>query len=219
MARSRIARHLAGNWLARRGQPKVLRWSGATGRGGATARRLPDGRIFGSGYRGVDEFVWALDLKDGKEIWSVRTVAAERKIGYPEGPRGTPTIDGELLYALSPGGNLVCLETATGKQRWQKDFKNEFGGRMMSGWGFSESPLVDGEQVVCTPGSAKGTILALNKKTGDVLWQSKEFSDRAAYASLIARNRRRAAIRPTHRRIRCWRAYGMKSPRRALTAQ
>jgi outer membrane protein assembly factor BamB len=162
----------------------VMAWK-ATGLGGGySTPSVANGRVFGSGYRGADEFVWALDAKDGKEVWSVRTTAAERRIGYPEGPRGTPTSDGELLYALGAGGNLVCLETATGKQRWQKDFKNDFGGRMMSDWGFSESPLVDGDQVVCTPGSAKGTVLALNKKTGDMLWQSQEFTDRAAYASL-----------------------------------
>jgi outer membrane protein assembly factor BamB len=162
----------------------ALVWK-ATGLGGGySTPSVANGKIFGSGYRGQDEFAWALDATSGKEIWSVRTAVAERNVGYPEGPRGTPTIDGELLYALGAGGNFVCLETATGKQRWQKNFKSDFGGRMMSGWGFSESPLVDGEQVVCTPGSAKGTVLALNKKTGEVLWQSQEFTDKAAYASL-----------------------------------
>ena len=164
----------------------ALVWK-ATGCGGGYATpSVADGRIFGSGYRDSDEFVWALDVKSGKEIWSLRTAAAERGVGYPDGPRATPTIDGELLYTLSAGGKLVCLETATGKQRWQKDFKNEFGGRMMSGWGFSESPLIDGDKVVCTPGGAKGTVAALNKKTGEVVWQSSEITDRAAYSSLTA---------------------------------
>ena len=162
----------------------ALVWK-ATGCGGGYATpSVAGGRIFGSGYRGSNEFVWAFDVKGGQEIWSVRATAAERKIGYPDGPRATPTIDGELLYTLSAGGKLVCLETATGQQHWQKDFKNEFGGRMMSGWGFSESPLVDGEKVVCTPGGTKGTVVALNKKTGEVIWQSTEITDKAAYASL-----------------------------------
>ena len=162
----------------------ALVWK-ATGLGGGySTPSVAGGRVYGSGYRGEDEFVWALDAKDGKEIWSVKTAPADRRVGYGEGPRATPTIDGELLYTLGAGGNLVCLETATGKQRWQKEFKKEFGGRMMSGWGFSESPLVDGDKVICTPGSTKGTLLALNKKTGEVIWQSKEFTDKAAYASL-----------------------------------
>jgi outer membrane protein assembly factor BamB len=163
----------------------ALVWK-STGRGGGYGSpAVVGGRVFGSGYRGEDEFVWALDTKDGKEIWSVRTKAADRKVSYPEGPRATPTIDGELLFTLGAGGNLVCLETATGKQRWQKEFKSEFGGRMMSGWGFSESPLVDGDKVICTPGGSRGTIVALNKKTGEVLWQTRDFSDRAAYASIV----------------------------------
>jgi outer membrane protein assembly factor BamB len=163
----------------------TLAWKAAGLGGGYSTPSVANGRVFGSGYRGEDEFVWALNEKDGKEIWSVRTTAAERRVGYGEGPRATPTTDGELLYTLSAGGNLVCLETASGKERWHKDFKSEFGGRMMSGWGFSESPLVDGDKVVCTPGGSKGTVVALDKKTGAVLWQSHEFTDRAAYASLM----------------------------------
>jgi outer membrane protein assembly factor BamB len=166
------------------GGPRQL-WK-ATGLGGGyAAPSVANGRIFGAGYRGSDEFVWALGENDGKEIWSVKTAGAERNIGYPEGPRATPTIDGDSLYTLSAGGVFVCLGTADGQQRWSKDFKNDFGGRMMSGWGFSESPLVDGEKVVCTPGGTKGTVVALNKKTGAVIWQTKDFTDRAAYASLI----------------------------------
>src|SRR5436190_10553538 len=163
----------------------ALVWK-ATGLGGGySAPSVAEGRVFGSGYKGDDELVWALDAKGGKQIWSVRTASADRKIGYPEGPRATPTIDGELLYTIGPGGNLVCIETASGKERWRKEFKAEFGGRMMSGWGFSESPLVDGDKVVCTPGGSKGTLVALNKKTGEVLWESAEFTDRAAYSSII----------------------------------
>jgi len=163
----------------------ALVWK-ATGLGGGYATpSVAGGRIFGSGYRGSDEFVWALDEKTGKEAWSVRTGGAEKGVGYPEGPRTTPTIDGELLYTLSAGGRFTCLESVTGKQRWQKDFKSEFGGRMMSDWGFSESPLVDGEKVVCTPGGTKGTVVALNKKSGEVIWQCADFTDRAAYSSPI----------------------------------
>jgi outer membrane protein assembly factor BamB len=158
-----------------------------TGRGGGyVTPSVANGRLFGAGYRNNDEYVWALNEKDGKETWSVKTSGAERNIGYPEGPRATPTIDGDSLYTLSAGGVFSCLSTADGKQVWRKDFKNDFGGRMMSGWGFSESPLVDGDQVVCTPGGTKGTIVAMNKKTGAIIWQTSDFTDRAAYASLIA---------------------------------
>jgi outer membrane protein assembly factor BamB len=80
---------------------------------------------------------------------------------------------------------LVCVEAATGEEKWRKNLNKDFGGQMMSGWGNSESPLVDGDNVLCTPGGSQGTVLALNKKTGAVVWQSKDFTDSAAYASII----------------------------------
>ncbi len=163
----------------------ALVWK-ATGLGGSySTPSVVGGKVFAAGYRGEDEVLCALDVKTGKELWNTRTSAAARGVGYGEGPRATPTVDGDLIYMLGAGGNLVCLEAASGKIRWQKEFKGDFGGRMMSSWGFSESPLVDGDKLVCTPGSLKGTVIALNKLTGDLLWQSKDFTDKAAYASLV----------------------------------
>jgi outer membrane protein assembly factor BamB len=164
--------------------PPLLWKANALG-GGYSAPSVAAGRVFGMGFRGEDEVIWALDASDGKEIWSTRINAATSSFGYPEGPRCTPTIDGALLFALGPAGDLVCLETATGKQVWSKDLVKDFGGQMMSGWGYSESPLVDGDKVVCTPGGPQGTIMALNKKTGQLIWRTKDFTDKAAYASLI----------------------------------
>src|SRR5207249_5976663 len=79
-----------------------------------------------------------------------------------------------------------CLEAATGKIVWQKSLKGDLNGQMMSGWGYSESPLVDGDKLICSPGGAKGTLAALDKKTGEVIWRSKELTDPAAYSSIIA---------------------------------
>ena len=90
-----------------------------------------------------------------------------------------------MLYTLGGSGILVCLDTVTGVERWRKNFKEEFGGRMMSGWGFSESLMVDGDKLICTPGGKKGAVVALNKTTGAVLWQTRDFTDEAAYASTI----------------------------------
>ncbi len=166
------------------GGPPLI-WKATALGGGYSTPSIAAGRIYGMSYRGEDEMVWALDDAAGRQIWVSRTGPAERGVGYPEGPRATPTLDGDLLYTLGAGGNLACLETASGKLRWQKSFKQDFGGRMMSGWGYSESPLVDGDKLVCTPGALKGTIIALNKKTGDLIWQSKGFTDKSAYSSLI----------------------------------
>jgi len=105
-------------------------------------------------------------------------------MSYP-GARSTPTVDGELLYALGSGGDLACLETATGKVRWQKNIRTDFSGQPGK-WAYSESPLIDGDVLVCTPGGSDATIVALNKKTGDVIWKSSvPGGDPAAFASAI----------------------------------
>jgi outer membrane protein assembly factor BamB len=99
-------------------------------------------------------------------------------------PRATPTVDGDVLYVLEPQGGLFCLSLADGKKVWEKSLvKDLSGGR--PGWGYSESVLIDGNQLICTPGGNKGTLAALNKKTGDVLWQCKEVTDPAGYSSAI----------------------------------
>ncbi len=85
--------------------------------------------------------------------------------GYP-GPRCTPTADGNLVFALGSRGNLVCCDSASGQIIWQKNLPNDFGGEMMSGWGYSESPLVDGDRLICTPGGNDAIMVALDKKTG-----------------------------------------------------
>lgn len=100
---------------------------------------------------------------------------------YGDGPRGTPTIDGKLVYAEGGNGDLTCLELATGKTVWHKNLSTDFGGGR-PGWGYAESPLVVDEWVIVTPGGAKGTLAALNKLTGDVVWRSSD-TEGAHYAS------------------------------------
>jgi outer membrane protein assembly factor BamB len=130
------------------------------------------------------EYVVALNVKDGKELWAT-PIGPRREVQYP-GPRCTPTVDGDLLYALGVGGDLVCLEVATGKEVWHKELKKEFSGRV-GGWGYSESPLIDGDKLLCTPGGGQATFLCLDKKTGTPVWQSAvPGGDEAAYASLTA---------------------------------
>lgn len=103
---------------------------------------------------------------------------------YPAS-RSTPTIEGELLYALSSDGDLACLDTATGKIRWQKSLRKDFGGQPGE-WAYAESPLVDGDAVVVTPGGEQATLVALDKKTGAVIWKSAvPGGDPAGYASAI----------------------------------
>ena len=155
----------------------------ATGAGaGFGGVAVAGGKVFTLGDKGDASFALALDEASGSAVWSTKIGKAG---GDPSGPRSTPTVDGDHLYVLSQFGDLVCLEAATGKEVWRRSFEKEFGGRC-GGWMFSESPLVDGDRLVCTPGSAQGSIVALNKRTGELLWQTKQFTDAAEYSSPIA---------------------------------
>jgi outer membrane protein assembly factor BamB len=120
------------------------------------------------GKKGGDRecYVICLEEKTGKQLW-----ATPISRGGGDGPRCTPVVDGDRIYALSRYGNLACLDAAKGTILWTKDYKKDFGGRMMSGWDYSESPLVDGDKLICTPGGEKAALVALNKYKGNVLWE------------------------------------------------
>ena len=175
--------------------PKLL-WTYKDGGTGFTAPAVVGGKIYTLGARKGEEYVIGLDNM-GKEIW-----ANAVKIGPPAafagnvwsfGPNSTPAVDGELLYALGSQGVLVCVETASGKEKWRKDLPKELkasvdaigGGAPGFGWGFSWSPLVDGDNVIITPGGPDGLVAALDKKTGALKWQSKAVAEECTYASPI----------------------------------
>jgi outer membrane protein assembly factor BamB len=131
------------------------------------------------------EFVYAIDLNTQKKVWNTEIALVTNK-DHGDGPRGTLTVDGGLVFGLNDDGVLFCVKAADGDKVWTKELKGkDIGGKMMSGWGYSESPLVDGDKVVVTPGGPKGTVAAFDKKTGNLLWQSKDFTDEAAYSSLV----------------------------------
>src|SRR5688572_22740848 len=138
--------------------------------------------------RGMDnEFVQALSTQDGKPIWTTRVGNVGNPNQNPPYPkaRSTPTVDGNFIYALGSDGDLACLEARSGKIRWQKSIRKEFGGQPGE-WAYAESPLVDGDVVVVTPGGAPSTMVALNKKTGAIIWKSAvPGGDAAGYASAI----------------------------------
>jgi outer membrane protein assembly factor BamB len=100
-------------------------------------------------------------------------------------------VDGDLVYAVGTESDLVCLEAATGKERWRRSLERDFGGRMMSVWKFSESPLVDGDRLLVTPGAREAAIVALDKKTGKEIWRSAipdlgpKGKDGAGYSSIV----------------------------------
>lgn len=166
----------------------TLLWKASDIGSGYSAAAVVGGRLYLLSNEGArNEYVQALTVKDGRRLWQTRL----GNVGNPKqqpgfaGARSTPTVDGEVLYALGSDGDLVCAETKTGKVRWRKNLRSDFGGKPGT-WAYSESPLVNGDALVCTPGGAKATLVALNKKTGDVAWKcAVPGGDEAAYASSI----------------------------------
>ena len=162
-----------------------LAWSVKNMGKGYSTVAIAAGRIYTMGARGESELVIALDETTGKEVWSTKFAEAFHQ-NMGDGPRCTPTVDGDAVYALGGAGDLVCLDAASGKERWRKSLSKDFGGRMMSGWGWSESPLVDGDKVLCTPGSDNAAVVALNKKSGQVIWKASiTNTGGSGYASLV----------------------------------
>lgn len=129
------------------------------------------GRIYTSGNTSKGQEIVALNQKTGAKEWSTPITDTVPKHGY-DGSRTTPTIDGNQLYVVASSGAIACLNADDGKIVWKRDFK-DFGGKMMSGWGFSESPLVDGDNVICTPGGSDAIMVALNKTNGEEVWRTK----------------------------------------------
>jgi outer membrane protein assembly factor BamB len=171
----------------RKGPP--LAWK-ATGLGaGFSGVSVSDGRVFTMGERPdpekpqgpVETFVIALDEAGGKELWATR-IGARHGDG---GPRSTPTVDGDRVFALSPHGDLLCLEAATGKRHWGKSLRGDFGGQV-GNWHYSESVLIDGDRLICTPGGKEAMLVALDKKTGETVWKAQvPGGDRAEYSSVV----------------------------------
>jgi outer membrane protein assembly factor BamB len=153
---------------------------------GYSSPAIAGGQIYLQTTRGSEEFAIALNEKTGEQIWSskIGTVGPNRGPQYP-GSRSTATVDGELLYCLSSNGDLNCLKTADGKVVWKKQLRSDFGGRVGS-WAYSESVLVDGDELVCTPGGSNANLAALDKTTGDVVWKSSgPDAGGAEYASIM----------------------------------
>jgi outer membrane protein assembly factor BamB len=167
----------------------ALLWSFKEAGLGFSSFAVVDGKAYTLGTRGADEIVLALDAEKGTELWHAKIGPIFTFKGniWGDGPRGTPTVAGTHLYALGGQGELLCLDVAAqGKEVWRKNLIKDFDGEMMTEWGYSESPLVDGNLLICTPGGPKGTLAALDKQTGAVVWRSTELTNKAPYSSPVA---------------------------------
>src|SRR5262249_31054720 len=164
--------------------PKQLWKAGELGENYCTPT-VAAGRIFLMGNRDSKEYVIALAEETGKELWAAEVGTVRANGGGYAGPRSSPTVDGERVYALGLAGDLLCLETPSGKVRWRKDLVKDFKGSL-GGWGCAESPLIDGDRVLCTPGGRTTTIVALDKKSGETIWKGVvPEGDSAQYSSIV----------------------------------
>jgi len=168
--------------------PKLLWTKDGMGRGYASLA-IVGGRLYTTGNRTNAQSVICADAATGDVLWATPISDSNPGHSYP-GSRCTPTIDGERLYAVGSDGRIACLNAADGSVVWNRKF-SDWNGKMMSGWGFSESPLVDGDRVLCTPGGREAMIVCLNKLTGEELWRSEVpkigegGKDGAGYSSIV----------------------------------
>ena len=158
----------------------ALAWTAEKLGAGYSSVTVAGGKIFTAGDGPDSSFVHALDL-NGKLLWSSKLGRPGERGGYA-GPRSSPSVDGAFVYTLGQFGDLVCHQVADGKEVWRTSLSKDFGGKV-GGWGYSESVIVDGNNVICTPGGTNGTLLALNKKTGAKVWQTAGWRDSAEYVT------------------------------------
>lgn len=168
--------------------PKKV-WTNENAGLGYSGSAIAGGVLYTMGARDAMEYVIAIDAATGKEKWSAEAGALLTN-GWGDGPRATPTVDGDKVYAMSGKGSLACYSTKDGKQLWSASM-TELGGKVPS-WGYCESPLIEGNLVIATPGGPQGTLAAFDKVTGKLAWQSKDWTDNAQYASIIAVNHNKA---------------------------
>jgi outer membrane protein assembly factor BamB len=166
------------SWPAN-GPPLVWRGTGAGT--GFSSFSSANGRLFTLGARGENEFVVALDEGSGKKIWEA-PLGRRFRNEQGDGPRSTPTIEGDRLYAFGGSGDLACLDAATGKRIWAINVVSQFGGSVPY-WGYSESPLIVGDRIVLNAGGRRASIVAIDKIAGKTLWQNH--NDEAAYSSPV----------------------------------
>jgi outer membrane protein assembly factor BamB len=145
------------------------------------------GTVYTMGDAGGACYLFALGRAGGEKKWERKVGPAGGGGGYP-GPRCTPATDGELVFALGQNGDLVCAAASDGAERWRKSLVQDFGGSC-GGWGYAESPLLDGGNLVVTPGGSRATMVALDKKTGRQVWAGViPGGDTAGYSSAVVAN-------------------------------
>lgn len=161
--------------------PKVL-WKAKVGRG-CSSFTIADGRAYTVGNNEDRDTLWCFDAKSGEVVWKKTYSEKLAPKFYDGGPGATPIIDEGLVYNLSKSGRLSCYDAATGDEKWIVKYKDDLSGNMPT-WGYSSSPVVYGDVLLCLPCSKKGAMVALNKKTGKTVWSSSNGA-RPGYAAPV----------------------------------
>jgi outer membrane protein assembly factor BamB len=149
---------------------------------GYSSFAVANGRLYTQGQRGGSEYLMAFDIATGNKVWETPN-GPNYQDRRGNGPRGAPTVEGTRVYAVSANGSLLVAEAATGRRVWSVSFLSEYGGSVPR-WGYSESPLIDGDRLIVQPGGKGSSVVALNKNDGRLIWKSQ--SDGAAYSSALA---------------------------------
>jgi len=173
------------------GGPKLIWFVGDLG-GGFTTVAIANGVIYVTGMKGKEGVLSAVDL-EGNLKWQ-KPYGPEWTRSHP-GVRSTTTVDGDSIYIMTGVGTVVCLDANTGNVKWKEGVKEKFDGKTPR-WGYAESLLIDGDKLICTPGGEKGSIVALDKRTGRTIWISKNLTEASAFCSpiLIKRGPRKLVV-------------------------
>ena len=158
-----------------------LAWKVGGAGEGFSSFAVAQGRLYTLGARGEREYVMAFDIATGKRVWEAPN-GSRLSNDRGDGPRSTPTIDGNRVYAFGGSGDLTALDAASGKVAWTVNVIRDFGGQNIR-WGLSESPLVAGDRIIVSPGGSGSAIVAVNKADGKLLWKSQ--ADQAGYSSAV----------------------------------
>ncbi len=151
------------------GGPRLVMQASGLGSGYSSVAVVGN-RVYTMGDQDDACYLLCLEDKGGKKIWATKVGPPKGGGGYP-GPRCTPTVADGLVYAVGQFGDVVCVDAATGEEKWRKSFSRDYNGKRDGNWGCSESPLIDGEKVIITPGGSQATMVALNRKTGEEIWR------------------------------------------------